>query len=487
MNLNYIYQMTVTRFIMLLLMLILACRITHGHIVVLIIIWGLIACWQNKKGIAILCFLALPILNTINVTLMPMSYFFSYYKQIGTILLSLALTIKSKSSIQRHKFPLLDIYCYLVVAAIFSLVGTFPLISLLKIINFGFLILGLYFGMLNIDDNANDIKLIRTAFIAYSLLLIIGSILTLLFPAIAYSTSIPLQFRYADYSIRMSYLQSHSGIRLFTGIANQSQALGPIVVLIIGWLMMDMLLIEHKITITHGIMIFLSPIVLFLTHSRTALFSYIIMWLIILFYILPNSNVESSLRIKIKKRFIAILFFMVIFALFFEFHNSSISYWLRKTTSVQSDSRTLSEAVTESRLNQIDEMFDDFKSSPIYGIGFQVSRDMRNNPGAYTLFSAPVEKGFLPLAILSETGIVGAIVFLGFIIYFAISCTKKYYISTFALFIIFLGTNIGEATFFSPGGMGGLLWCISIIGGSCIDSINNISSLNASITQNQII
>ena len=87
-------------------------------------------------------------------------------------------------------------------------------------------------------------------------------------------------------------------------------------------------------------------------------------------------------------------------------------------------------------------MLEDFRSSPIYGIGFQVSRDMRNNPGAYTLFSAPVEKGFLPLAILSETGFIGATIFFAFMIYFWISCTKKYFTSTFALFIIFLSTGV---------------------------------------------
>ncbi len=40
---------------------------------------------------------------------------------------------------------------------------------------------------------------------------------------------------------------------------------------------------------------------------------------------------------------------------------------------------------------------------------------------------------------------------------------------TAALFTVLLATNMGEATFFSPGGSGGVLWTISIIGGYCID------------------
>ena len=40
---------------------------------------------------------------------------------------------------------------------------------------------------------------------------------------------------------------------------------------------------------------------------------------------------------------------------------------------------------------------------------------------------------------------------------------------TASLFTVLLATNMGEATFFSPGGAGGLLWTISIIGGYCID------------------
>ena len=52
--------------------------------------------------------------------------------------------------------------------------------------------------------------------------------------------------------------------------------------------------------------------------------------------------------------------------------------------------------------------------------------------------------------------------------FYSTSCRRRLYV-TAALFTVLLATNMGEATFFSPGGGGGVLWTISIIGGYCID------------------
>ena len=71
--------------------------------------------------------------------------------------------------------------------------------------------------------------------------------------------------------------------------------------------------------------------------------------------------------------------------------------------------------------------------------------------------------------VLGETGVIGAVVFAIFLIsFYTTSCSRRLYV-TAALFAVLLATNMGEATFFSPGGGGGVLWTISIIGGYCID------------------
>ena len=159
-------------------------------------------------------------------------------------------------------------------------------------------------------------------------------------------------------------------------------------------------------------------------------------------------------------------------AIISEISNDSISQWLRKVEDVDEDTRSLSEAVTSSRQGLIDMSMSDFRRNPLFGRGFQVAEytaDQVAMAGSSFVISAPVEKGVLPIMVLGETGVVGAIVFTIFLIsFYSTSCRRRLYV-TAALFTVLLATNMGEATFFSPGGSGGLLWTVSIVGGYCID------------------
>lgn len=87
------------------------------------------------------------------------------------------------------------------------------------------------------------------------------------------------------------------------------------------------------------------------------------------------------------------------------------------------------------------------------------------------IFSAPVEKSIVPLMILGETGIVGAVVFIIFLIVFYGTCKRKCYFVTASLFTVYLATNMAEATIFSPSGPGGVLWMICVSGGFVIDML----------------
>ena len=71
--------------------------------------------------------------------------------------------------------------------------------------------------------------------------------------------------------------------------------------------------------------------------------------------------------------------------------------------------------------------------------------------------------------ILGETGIFGAATFLFFLILFYHGASRKGYTASLTLFSLLLGTNMAEATFFSPGGGGGLFWMFTVCGGFLID------------------
>lgn len=85
------------------------------------------------------------------------------------------------------------------------------------------------------------------------------------------------------------------------------------------------------------------------------------------------------------------------------------------------------------------------------------------------VLSALIEKGLLPLMVLGETGIIGAIVFFIYLVVFYSTCVKKRYFCCLCLMTAFLISNMAEATYFSPGGNGGILWVFCAGGGFIID------------------
>jgi hypothetical protein len=166
-------------------------------------------------------------------------------------------------------------------------------------------------------------------------------------------------------------------------------------------------------------------------------------------------------------------FLLVLVAVITEVSNQTVSKWLRKTNDVEGDRRDFSEAFTETRMGLLEQSMYEFERSPMFGSGFQVSEAhvslMQHSDGL--ILSAPIEKGLLPVMVLGETGVVGAICFGFFLISLFIVATRRRLYVTISMFIVFFMTNFGEATFFSPGGMGGTLWVLSIVGGFIIDTI----------------
>jgi len=131
--------------------------------------------------------------------------------------------------------------------------------------------------------------------------------------------------------------------------------------------------------------------------------------------------------------------------------------------------------VMQSRESLINASWELFKSHPITGIGFQVSYSDEFREKA-TLLSAPVEKGFLPTAILEETGILGTFFFVLFIVSFLGYLIGQRNIPATTVFLAVLFTNLGEVQLFALGGPGQLGWILTgaamILGDHCFDSVN---------------
>jgi hypothetical protein len=55
-------------------------------------------------------------------------------------------------------------------------------------------------------------------------------------------------------------------------------------------------------------------------------------------------------------------------------------------------------------------------------------------------------------------------------------CGARRFLASSTCFIVLLATNMAEATFFSPGGGGGVFWMICVGGGFVIDMMARVRS-----------
>ncbi|HEV2080940.1 MAG TPA: O-antigen ligase family protein [Brevundimonas sp.] len=113
-----------------------------------------------------------------------------------------------------------------------------------------------------------------------------------------------------------------------------------------------------------------------------------------------------------------------------------------------------------------DQQILNFQSSPIFGIGFGVSNSATHalnvviDPVTGLPVGAATEKANLVLAVLEETGIVGALAFLPFFLALILRLARTESLAVAWAALAALGTNVSEMTFFSMGGIGLYTWLI---------------------------
>ena len=138
-------------------------------------------------------------------------------------------------------------------------------------------------------------------------------------------------------------------------------------------------------------------------------------------------------------------------------YDSLIGEFVAKDTG---SSQNLGEAFTDSRQDLIDASMMNFRTSPEFGIGFGVpTSDFTKikTVGGIPL-GASVEKGFLPSAVLEETGVTGAallLILLTILLGRQLNTSNAKYLWPMLAAIF---CNLGEAIFFAIGGAGMFVW-----------------------------
>lgn len=462
---------TVIRNAFLMALAILAGRITQGYallaIPIVVIFYGV----TGRYGGFLSSMLFLMFLNLVNPVLMPKSGTIFQVLKISVFALQFVFVLAGFAGAKAENLPVGSLLFYLAASTVSSVMGHFPLISFLKTLNFLVFLLFVLAGSIALARKRDETASFRYGIFSLAFLLVYGSLLTLPFPSIAYFTSVRSVLSAYSVSYTDLAFQSYTGVKLFTGIVNQSQALAPLLAIAVCFVLCDMFFYEKRFSLVHMSLLLPIPAMLYMTRSRIGFFSFAFAVLAVAFYAIPKSRLSRRKKFAARAAFAFLCSLLAAAMVLAELKGKTISMWLRKSNDVEEINATWSESITSSRQGLIEECKGDFFANPLFGKGFQVAKNHRElyENGQITLFSAPIEKGLLPLMVLGETGVVGAVFFLFFLARFFFACKANRYTVTLTIFSVFLATNMAEATFFSPGGNGGVHWMVSSLGGFAID------------------
>ena len=470
-----IYKLT-ARMVAFVVFMIALCRLTRGYIMPVYTLAGVLCAFFSHIGWALVFFVMMPFFAIINPAIIGnQSSFYGMSVRLGPLLIGLILALLSASRQGKHRLPFLGIVPFLMVAAISSADGWAPSVSYMKLVNFIVFLFGIWYGTQNLQQRPKDILLLRSFFIALSFILTFGSILTIAVPSVGYATGLRYALReggavLANEVFRQN--QADSVATLFCGITNHSQALSPLLALTVGWMLCDMVLLERRLRWLHLAIIACTLPLMYMTRSRIGLVSLISALVVGGLYVTRKADLPARLRGHLKNGIWLCLGILLLGVVVMQLKGGYMSQWIRKTSDVSGDRRSFGEALTSSRLGLVEYSMYEFRRNPLFGSGFQVAeytQDLVRQNNSFIL-SAPIEKGVAPVMVLGDTGILGAICFVIFLVSFYGACARRQYTVTSALFTVFLVTNLAEATIFSPGGTGGILWMISVVGGFTIDT-----------------
>ena len=456
---------------------ILLCRVTGGYFGFVIWLIAVMSAFQKKYGMAISCFALFPFMVVLNPVLLPKSGFFGHVLRFGPLGLGVLLAILTAQKNRQDRVPLGALFLYLLCAAASSVNGWCAPVSYMKLVNFTVFITGIWLGVQNLQSRPSDILSLRYFFLGLASFVAFGSLLTLPFPAIAYPLNMNVAAVLNEYGVEAANeyyreITSAQTISLFAGVTMHSQTLGPMCACIISLVLADMLFIVKRATIMHAFLLLILSGMLYMTRSRTALLSTVVGIVVILYYATKHIDIGWGLKRRVRNMALSCAVIICLAALGSEIANDAMSRWIRKTNDASEFDRDLVEAVTNTRMGLFEEGLDEFRRNPLLGMGFQVNSntEVYYKSAKGLVLSAPVEKGLLPMMILGEGGVVGVIAFCIFLFSFYRSCASRHLVVTASMFTVFLATNMGEATFFSPGGAGGVEWVLCAVGGYVIDT-----------------
>lgn len=385
----------------------------------------------------------------------------SFYLVTRISLLLMAGMMTIRAGFKRNAWflaPFNWLYIYMGYIMLSSLYGWAPLISELKSILFLVFILAMIQSISLAVSTGVDVRMVRAAMLVVACFYIFGSVLSIPFPSIGQSM-ILMQAEWWGESVDLS-----QSTGLFNGVTWHSQTLGPTVAMLNAFVLSDYLSNLRKRSMLYLALLAAVPILVYMTSSRTALFAYLLSVFASVFFFMGEKHASSSKKGKVLMNLTLLVIVSAAAIFVLPGGLMRVEGFLRKTREIENMDRSvaLSESLTKTRMGLVESGWANFKEKPILGNGFQVSKQMQGIDSSDTkmLFSAPIEKGVLPVMVLEEGGVIGAGLFLAFVLSLYAKYRKLQFTCFLSTFTVFLGLNFGEAAFFSTSGGGGILWMV---------------------------
>lgn len=247
----------------------------------------------------------------------------------------------------------------------------------------------------------------------------------------------------------------------FQGILNQPQAFGSFLVPVAVWLTANAFAARRAVS-AFGLAVISFVWVLMLSSlsRNAAVASLLALSLGATLVWLRSGGLggQQAQRLILTMTWVAIALFIT--ALAFPAAADRIIRFVSKYGEI----RTVAESFNESRGWLIDLQWQSFLARPWTGHGFQVYPSGVFPSGVTEIMGIPVaasvEKGFIGTAVLEETGIIGAVVFLGLVIGLLRTAMAKGDLASLCLLLACLFINLGECVLFAAGGLGLYVWLL---------------------------
>jgi hypothetical protein len=247
------------------------------------------------------------------------------------------------------------------------------------------------------------------------------------------------------------------------GLLDQPQALGIFMAPFAAWAMTGVLLMRRRATRLELLIALLVGALIVLSKARTAGFGAGAGVMVVMIWRALSRRRQGQARLgkPIMITLLACGVLAVLGAMTGQVSKVFTDYAYKGS---EGKAQNLNEAFYASRGGGAIGEWNDFLQKPLFGNGFGVYPDGQF-PAGVSYFdgipiSAPIEKGFLPTAILQEGGVLGAGLLTLVIALLSRRAWRNTDLRWRAMFVACLAINVGECVFMSPGGIGMFDWLL---------------------------